>query len=137
MGLAHNVICCHRLHQFAVSLLILLISTSSQLRLLTAEGRKLAAQTADSSKTVNEEDKAVLRAQIGSRPPRCDGRCSSCGHCEAIQVPTNPQTGSRAGSRSRSSSAAVPVIAYARGDDNSNYKPMSWKCKCGNLIFNP
>ncbi|KAK4426471.1 EPIDERMAL PATTERNING FACTOR-like protein 2 [Sesamum alatum] len=136
MGLAHNVICCHRLHQFAVSLLILLISTSSQLRLLTAEGRKLLAQTADSSsKTVNEEDKAVLRAQIGSRPPRCDGRCSSCGHCEAIQVPTNPQTRSRAGSGS--SSAAVPVIAYARGDDNSNYKPMSWKCKCGNLIFNP
>ncbi|KAL0431439.1 UNVERIFIED_CONTAM: EPIDERMAL PATTERNING FACTOR-like protein 2 [Sesamum radiatum] len=86
-------------------------------------------------KRVNEEDKAVLRAQIGSRPPRCDGRCSSCGHCEAIQVPTNPQTGSRAGSRS--SSTAVPVIAYARGDDNSNYKPMSWKCKCGNLIFNP
>ncbi|KAL0395856.1 UNVERIFIED_CONTAM: EPIDERMAL PATTERNING FACTOR-like protein 2 [Sesamum calycinum] len=134
MGLAHNVICCHRLHQFAVSLLILLISTSSQLRLLTAEGSCLEVDQFP-VRTVNEEDKAVLRAQIGSRPPRCDGRCISCGHCEAIQVPTNPQTGSRAGSRS--SSTTVPVIAYARGDDNSNYKPMSWKCKCGNLIFNP
>ncbi|CAI0464227.1 unnamed protein product [Linum tenue] len=23
------------------------------------------------------------------------------------------------------------------GEDYSNYKPMSWKCKCGNSIFNP
>ncbi|KAI3462648.1 hypothetical protein Pfo_019311 [Paulownia fortunei] len=130
MGCAHNGIDCHRLHQFAITFLILVISTSSELRLFSAEGRRLS-QTADNSKTVNE-DKSILRAQIGSRPPRCDRRCSSCGHCEAIQVPTNPQTRNRT-----RNSTAVPVIAYARGDDSSNYKPMSWKCKCGNLIFNP
>ncbi|CAI0464228.1 unnamed protein product [Linum tenue] len=29
-------------------------------------------------------------------------------------------------------------VAYtSRGEDYSNYKPMSWKCKCGNSIFNP
>ncbi|GFP78860.1 epidermal patterning factor-like protein 2, partial [Phtheirospermum japonicum] len=76
----------------------------------------------------------ILRARIGSQPPRCERRCSSCGHCEAIQVPTNPQIRRR---REIANSTAVSVIAYARGDDNSNYKPMSWKCKCGNLIFNP
>ncbi|KAL2522442.1 EPIDERMAL PATTERNING FACTOR-like protein 2 [Forsythia ovata] len=80
---------------------------------------------------VNEE-KAILRGQIGSRPPRCERRCSSCAHCEAIQVPTNPQT--RSGIKN---STTASTIAYARTDDHSNYKPMSWKCKCGSLIFNP
>ncbi|KAI9166089.1 hypothetical protein LWI28_026076 [Acer negundo] len=84
-----------------------------------------------------EEDKSVaMRAQIGSRPPRCERRCSTCGHCEAIQVPTNPQVQNR--NHNSSSSTISANIAYARGgDDSSNYKPMSWKCKCGKFIFDP
>lgn len=83
---------------------------------------------------IKQEEKAMLRAQIGSRPPKCERRCSSCGPCEAIQVPTNPQT--KFGGKN--SSLSIPTIEYARGgDDSSNYKPMSWKCKCGNSIFNP
>ncbi|XP_038994887.1 EPIDERMAL PATTERNING FACTOR-like protein 2 isoform X2 [Hibiscus syriacus] len=89
------------------------------------------SNTMSFGEAVNEE-KSRLRAQIGSRPPRCERRCNSCKRCEAVQVPTNP---------SRSSSSmliSVPdVAAYERGDANSNYKPMSWKCKCGNFIFNP
>ncbi|KAL6587777.1 hypothetical protein OROMI_000755 [Orobanche minor] len=127
-----NGIYCHRQLQFALSFLILVISSSSHLRLFNAEADTRPTQTAHSFKTVSEEEKAILRAQIGSRPPRCDGRCSSCGHCEAIQVPTNPQI-----RRQNTKSTAVSFIAYARGDDTSNYKPMSWKCRCGNLIFNP
>ncbi|KAK0603513.1 hypothetical protein LWI29_005758 [Acer saccharum] len=91
-----------------------------------------------------EEDKSTvaMRAQIGSRPPRCERRCSTCGHCEAIQVPTNPQVQNRnhnsSSSSSSSSSSISANIAYARGgDDSSNYKPMSWKCKCGKFIFDP
>lgn len=72
-------------------------------------------------------------AKIGSRPPKCDTKCTSCGHCEPIQVPTTPQHKGRIKN--------FPALFYANrgGDDNyySNYKPMSWKCKCGNLIFNP
>lgn len=79
------------------------------------------------------EEKTFLRAQIGSRPPRCDHRCQSCTHCEAIQVPTNPQTKNG----KKNSGSQVKSIEYARIDGNSNYKPMSWKCKCDNLIFNP
>ncbi|KAB1202016.1 EPIDERMAL PATTERNING FACTOR-like protein 2 [Morella rubra] len=93
-----------------------------------AEGRAISGQL---SQTVLE-DKEILRARIGSRPPRCESRCRSCGHCEAIQVPTNPQVHNRNINFSR-----VSNVAYARGDDTTNYKPMSWKCKCGNLIFNP
>lgn len=79
-----------------------------------------------------DDNKAMVRAQIGSRPPRCETRCRSCGHCEAIQVPTNPQA-----QNGKINPSRVSKIAYARGEYSSNYKPLSWKCKCGNIIFNP
>ncbi|KAK1276494.1 EPIDERMAL PATTERNING FACTOR-like protein 2 [Acorus gramineus] len=74
-----------------------------------------------------------MRAMIGSRPPRCDRRCSSCGHCEAVQVPAVPQDKKN---KIRHSNASKSSIT-SRGDDTTNYKPMSWKCKCGDLILNP
>ncbi|KAK3029128.1 hypothetical protein RJ639_038833, partial [Escallonia herrerae] len=82
------------------------------------------------------EEKLVMvrRNMIGSRPPRCDRRCSSCGgQCEAIQVPISPQFKRSHGDHYY----ATPTLAYFRGDGISNYKPMCWKCKCGDLIFNP
>ncbi|KAF7830088.1 putative lipase ROG1 [Senna tora] len=80
------------------------------------------------------------KAQIGSRPPKCERRCTSCGHCEAVQVPIVPQFQShRSHSAARKpSSSGTPSVTYSsRSDDLSNYKPMSWKCKCGNYFFNP
>ncbi|XP_031494927.2 EPIDERMAL PATTERNING FACTOR-like protein 2 isoform X2 [Nymphaea colorata] len=67
---------------------------------------------------------------IGSRPPRCQRRCASCGHCRAIQVPAVPQF--KNGGR-----GTVVSSTNAIGADTSNYKPMSWKCKCGDVIYNP
>ncbi|XP_022132530.1 EPIDERMAL PATTERNING FACTOR-like protein 2 [Momordica charantia] len=107
-----------------VPFLFLLILASTQMRFM-AEGRLVPKR----GQTVGEE-KVVLRGQIGSRPPKCERRCSWCGHCEAIQVPTNPQKSAN------TNSSAFNNMAYAR-DEASNYKPMSWKCKCGSLIFNP
>ncbi|KAK8693141.1 hypothetical protein V6N13_070735 [Hibiscus sabdariffa] len=100
-----------------------------------AEGKPKPTSAISFSKTVNEEKATVLRGQIGSRPPRCERRCSSCGHCEAIQVPTNPQV--RHGNQQSSTSISDVALARKGGDGNSNYKPLSWKCKCGNFIFNP
>ncbi|XP_008237007.1 PREDICTED: EPIDERMAL PATTERNING FACTOR-like protein 2 [Prunus mume] len=123
------------LHHHTISLLFLLILSSAQLTQLRfmAEGRAIHNRVGI-SQAGNEEKKVIVRGQIGSRPPRCERRCSSCGHCEAIQVPANPQVKSG----NKNSSSVASTIAYARGDENSsNYKPMSWKCKCGNSIFNP
>lgn len=53
---------------------------------------------------------------LGSRPPTCRNKCSSCSPCEAIQVPTN---------------AARSHVQY------SNYEPEGWKCKCRDRVFNP
>ncbi|TKY55578.1 EPIDERMAL PATTERNING FACTOR protein 2 [Spatholobus suberectus] len=129
MGLDHHVICGQRLGFICICLLFLIISSWIQ-KGLVIEGRK-TQKLSDFHQTVSE-DKTMLRPQIGSRPPKCERRCRSCGHCEAIQVPTNPQEQNR-----KKNSSKFSTIAYARVGDNSNYKPMSWKCKCGNLIFNP
>ncbi|XP_073274912.1 EPIDERMAL PATTERNING FACTOR-like protein 2 [Primulina huaijiensis] len=124
MGHSQIPICRYKFRHFlAISFLILLISS--------LEGRILS-RNGDNKKIVDEDKLSALRPQIGSRPPRCEGRCSSCGHCVAIQVPTNPQSRNNI-----KNSAEVLVTAFARDDYHSNYKPMSWKCKCGNLIFNP
>ncbi|KAK8919049.1 EPIDERMAL PATTERNING FACTOR-like protein 2 [Platanthera zijinensis] len=67
-------------------------------------------------------------SMIGSRPPQCEKRCLDCVHCEAVQVPATPQQ--------RRAAVRQFKITNER-DDVSNYKPMDWKCKCGNFIFNP
>ncbi|XP_027362286.1 EPIDERMAL PATTERNING FACTOR-like protein 2 [Abrus precatorius] len=129
MGRDHHFICAQRFSFVSISLFFLMVSSWTQLGFGT-EGRKTPKQTGF-YQTVHD-DKAMVRAQIGSRPPRCERRCRSCGHCEAIQVPTNPQV-----QEGKINPSTVSNIAYAGGEGSSNYKPMSWKCKCGNLIFNP
>ncbi|XP_020217809.1 EPIDERMAL PATTERNING FACTOR-like protein 2 [Cajanus cajan] len=129
MGCDHRVICAQRLSFVSISLCFLIISSWTQMGFVT-EGRKTPKQNGFDQV---HDDKAMVRAQIGSRPPRCERRCRSCGHCEAIQVPTNPQ----AQNGKINSSNVSTTIAYTMGEGGSNYKPMSWKCKCGNRIFNP
>lgn len=81
----------------------------------------------------------VARSLIGSRPPRCERRCSNCGHCKAVQVPIAPKL--RISSLQQQTTISSKIhhfyAAYSRGDDISNYKPMCWKCQCGDSFFNP
>ncbi|KAD4888323.1 hypothetical protein R6Q59_034619 [Mikania micrantha] len=135
MGCGYNPKLLH-LH-LTISLLFLLVPLTTQLRSL-AQGNSVSltssqANSVSSSVTYPQVEvrKMILRGQIGSRPPRCERRCGSCGHCEAIQVPTTPQI------KAAINAVKNPTVEYARGDYSSNYKPMSWKCKCGSFIFNP
>ncbi|OVA20957.1 hypothetical protein BVC80_8837g4 [Macleaya cordata] len=103
-----------------------------------AEGRtafKLMEQ-ASQMKGDQEEKTMNMRVMIGSRPPRCEMRCNTCRHCEAVQVPAVPQDQNQKKS-SKSNQPDLSTTVSMRGDDSSNYKPMSWKCKCGDMIFNP
>ncbi|XP_073103844.1 EPIDERMAL PATTERNING FACTOR-like protein 2 [Elaeis guineensis] len=108
-----------------LSILLLLIFTPAR---YLAQGRPLFHLM-----EVIEEEKgqemAMVGALIGSRPPSCERRCLSCGHCEPVQVPAVPQDKNGIGYSSRA--------ITSRGDDSSNYKPLSWKCKCGHRILNP
>ncbi|KAG8062056.1 hypothetical protein GUJ93_ZPchr0003g16929 [Zizania palustris] len=98
-----------------------------------------------------EKGVAGTRGLIGSRPPSCEGRCNSCGHCEAVQVPISPQQLQKKIGRGDNSKIrrrrkkklshgddaaagpggrATPESYY----DRSNYKPLSWRCKCRGLL---
>ncbi|XP_010943379.1 EPIDERMAL PATTERNING FACTOR-like protein 2 [Elaeis guineensis] len=105
---------------------VLLLLSSNQVN-YSAEGRSLF-KLLEVAKGRGEEV-VRMRALIGSTPPRCERKCTSCGHCVAVQVPVVPQD--KNGFRHFSNTIT------SRGDDSSNYKPMNWKCKCGNMLLNP
>ncbi|PWZ22446.1 EPIDERMAL PATTERNING FACTOR-like protein 2 [Zea mays] len=112
--------------------------------LLLTSTRAAAAVHARAS-VIEEASFAGIRGVIGSRPPTCEGRCRSCGHCEAVQVPVSPQQLQRrkkeglglgraaAAAATGGRARAMPASYY----DHSNYKPLSWRCKCGRHILDP
>ncbi|KAJ0025433.1 EPIDERMAL PATTERNING FACTOR-like protein 2 [Pistacia vera] len=129
MGVSQNSVCFRRNRHLVIYLLFLLVLSLTQVRFM-AEGRAISKLTEAAAQKQMAEDKVVVsRSMIGSSPPKCERRCSSCKHCEAIQVPVR--------TRAQAHGSRFSAVSYYRGDDISNYKPMSWKCKCDNLIFNP
>ncbi|XP_042410533.1 EPIDERMAL PATTERNING FACTOR-like protein 2 [Zingiber officinale] len=102
---------CQIRRAFLLSLLVPLLSIPLQI-----QGGRLMKD--DEKKS--EEMVLLGGALMGSRPPSCEMRSNRCrSHCEAVQVP------------------ATTVDDQSSVDKRSNYKPMKWKCKCGNRMFNP
>ncbi|KAK4276955.1 hypothetical protein QN277_015039 [Acacia crassicarpa] len=136
MGSSQVCFCWHKYRQLILYLLILFAPTSVLTHnAFMAEGRPISGLIKANKKGVKVQGEAISKnAKIGSRPPKCERRCRICGHCEAVQVPVVPQVQSHL---SHSAVSETPIIAFSRTDDLSNYKPMSWKCKCGDYFFNP
>ncbi|KAJ1391939.1 Epidermal patterning factor protein [Sesbania bispinosa] len=102
-----------------------------------AEGRAISNLNEVAQKGMKERESImVAKSLLGSRPPKCERRCRNCGHCEAVQVPVAPQVQSHRSHYSAATRTAA-IASYSRGDGLSNYKPISWKCKCGDYFFNP
>ncbi|XP_022724894.1 EPIDERMAL PATTERNING FACTOR-like protein 8 [Durio zibethinus] len=60
---------------------------------------------------------------LGSKPPACVNKCLSCRPCMAtLVIPSHQWKNFRA--------------AY-HGDEDDNYYLLSWKCKCGDKLFQP
>ncbi|XP_028777770.1 EPIDERMAL PATTERNING FACTOR-like protein 2 isoform X2 [Neltuma alba] len=135
MGSSQVCYCWLKYRHLILCLLILFAPTSIFTHdAFMAEGRQISGLIT-ANKGMKVQGAAISKnAEIGSRPPKCERRCRICGHCEAVQVPVVPQVQSH---RSDSAVTATPIIAFSRTDDLSNYKPMSWKCKCGDYFFNP
>lgn len=72
--------------------------------------------------------------RLGSMPPSCHNKCNQCHPCMAVQVPTSP-------SHNRVKKNHAPTSSMQgfslQGNRYSNYKPLSWKCHCGDHFFNP
>ncbi|KAF8040218.1 hypothetical protein BT93_B2450 [Corymbia citriodora subsp. variegata] len=143
MGRIQEWLFCPRSGQTMVLLLLLFLWGSTQV-IYVAEGRVISSKL---TRGEDELEKVMsmkrMRSVIGSRPPMCARKCGSCGHCEAVQVPFVPQQvhgpGRVRSARSHIASASTRATTayYSRGNDISNYKPMTWKCKCGDMFFNP
>ncbi|WOK92175.1 EPIDERMAL PATTERNING FACTOR-like protein 1 [Canna indica] len=95
------------------------------LNLLLPASSSLDDSLLSSSEGMLVEDKA----RLGSAPPNCHNRCNKCTPCSAVQDPTSP---------------AQPKLQVPPMDDSfpedklySNYKPLGWKCCCGNRLYNP
>ncbi|KAI3958821.1 hypothetical protein MKX01_023497 [Papaver californicum] len=136
---------CSRHHLLLISLSCFLIISSTQVRFMVEGSRTLfelleeplpSPHTQPQVMKGIEEKKSMIneRVMIGSHPPRCQMKCNTCRHCEAVQVPAVPQNNNK---KKQTSNINRKVSTAMRGDDNTNYKPMSWKCKCGDMIFNP
>ncbi|KAH7351715.1 hypothetical protein KP509_19G011300 [Ceratopteris richardii] len=73
---------------------------------------------------------------MGSRPPLCSNKCNACSPCEAVQMPTPLVPSKNRRPEKRVTSAISESHAFFHLD-YSNYQPEGWKCKCGNLVYNP
>ncbi|WVZ05125.1 hypothetical protein V8G54_018471 [Vigna mungo] len=73
--------------------------------------------------------------RLGSMPPTCHNKCNQCHPCMAVQVPSLPSH-NRVHPAGISPSSAMQGFLL-QGNGYSNYKPMSWKCHCGDHFFNP
>ncbi|KAG2546214.1 EPIDERMAL PATTERNING FACTOR-like protein 2 [Panicum virgatum] len=118
------------LQLYSSSLLLLLLLSSHGLH--AAEGRALHFQPKDPPKI--GKGVAVAESLIGSRPPRCEGKCAPCGRCEAVQVPVAPRVvdggrGEAAPGRARLYSRAAGAGARVE-ESYTDYKPLNWKCRC-------
>lgn len=76
--------------------------------------------------------------RLGSIPPSCHNKCNDCHPCMAVQVPTLPSHDSNPPDLTKTSAMATFFNPSSpQGNRYSNYKPLGWKCHCGDHFFNP
>ncbi|CAL5078180.1 unnamed protein product [Urochloa decumbens] len=144
--MVHSLQCSSSVHMPLRSLFFSVFLLLSSMEVAYSDARRLPLRLLEigASKVQEAEIRGEMmegrRALIGSRPPRCERVCMSCGHCEAVQVPIVPQDHhlqiqNRAAA---TTGAAISAALFAyRVNGITNYKPLSWKCRCGGTILDP
>ncbi|KAL3633046.1 hypothetical protein CASFOL_026030 [Castilleja foliolosa] len=79
----------------------------------------------------NEEE--LRKMILGSRPPGCVNKCMSCSPCEAILV-IPPLKKNKMIKRDNNNYYHQESL-WHRDDDR--YYLLSWKCRCGNKLYQP
>ena len=75
--------------------------------------------------------------RLGSIPPSCHNKCNECHPCMAVQVPTLPNHDPVQPDLTKTSAMEGSFRTSLLGNRYSNYKPLGWKCHCGDHFFNP
>lgn len=66
---------------------------------------------------------------LGSRPPACVNKCLSCRPCMATLVIPPHHTNSKTAHYKKPHKYSI--------DEDDTYYLLSWKCKCGNKVYQP
>ncbi|KAG8379837.1 hypothetical protein BUALT_Bualt07G0130900 [Buddleja alternifolia] len=91
------------------------------------QGLLLAGGIEASSRSNNEELRKMV---LGSRPPRCVNKCMSCRPCEAtLVIPPHLHN--------KIKTIANYHIPSSHRDQDDSYYLLSWKCRCGNKLYQP
>nr|DAD21989.1 TPA_asm: hypothetical protein HUJ06_023452 [Nelumbo nucifera] len=77
------------------------------------------------------------KTRLGSTPPSCHNKCNECHPCIAVQVPTVPGHNRVKPGFWRKIPMELESYPSTTGIKYANYKPLGWKCRCGNRLFNP
>ncbi|GMP34775.1 hypothetical protein CsSME_00007506 [Camellia sinensis var. sinensis] len=104
-------------HGLKIAVTVILMSSLSFL-----PSKSVGTQLSSDSK--NQRQRKMV---LGSRPPVCENKCMSCRPCMATLVIPPPQDNKKSFKESSSSSH--------REDDY--YYLLSWKCKCGDTLYQP
>lgn len=70
------------------------------------------------------------KTRLGSTPPTCHNKCNQCHPCQSVQVPSMP-------SHQRFQLSRHQVDSMDYYEPSPTYKPLGWKCRCGNHFYNP
>ncbi|KAF7814370.1 EPIDERMAL PATTERNING FACTOR-like protein 8 [Senna tora] len=79
----------------------------------------------DEGDHIIEEEEVVEKVVIGSKPPVCVNKCKKCRPCMATLVVPNGQRKKKG------------FKVWSRGEDDDTYYLLSWKCRCGDKLFQP
>ncbi|KAL6858862.1 hypothetical protein ACP4OV_017864 [Aristida adscensionis] len=84
-------------------------------------------------------EEAEEKVRLGSSPPSCRGKCYECSPCTPVQVPA-ALSAAPSGPAAAAAAAAArrrPRAVRVRPLANSEYKPVGWKCQCGDRRYEP
>ncbi|XWS44957.1 hypothetical protein CRYUN_Cryun15aG0094500 [Craigia yunnanensis] len=76
------------------------------------------------------------KTRLGSTPPSCHNKCNGCHPCMVVQVPTLPGHDRFQPGLSKAITNSMQFFDPS-GNQHSNYKPLGWKCRCGDHFYNP
>nr|ACG39180.1 hypothetical protein [Zea mays] len=72
------------------------------------------------------EGAATADSLIGSRPPRCDGKCAPCGRCESSSSGEKRRTRGQASRLAKASSSSSASVASSSASWASGSTVMDW-----------
>ncbi|KAK9677208.1 hypothetical protein RND81_11G128100 [Saponaria officinalis] len=95
-----------------------------------------SSKSDDDERSSNKEKSQKL--VLGSKPPTCVNKCLSCKPCIAtLVVHTHHQVKSIFFSKNNYEFITSNNLNDYGDNNHDSYYLMSWKCKCGNKLFQP